>query len=115
MVGIHGNAFLTIAAASARSVHEGIFHDRKIQGEQVVIKFSAENNGSLDNAVYIQHNPVFCDYIDEPLYHRGWTLQERMLSPRVVVFTRLELPNPEYDRERNRNECTGPTETPNLG
>lgn len=91
MADIYGSAFLTIAAASARSVHEGIFHDRKLQVEQVVMKFSAENNGSLDNPVYIQHNPAFRDCIDEPLYHRGWTLQERMLSPRVVVFTRDQL------------------------
>jgi hypothetical protein len=91
MADIYGSAFLTIAAASARSVHEGIFHDRKLPEEQVAMKFSAENNASLDNPVYIQHNPVFRDCVDEPLYLRGWTLQERMLSPRVVVFTRDQL------------------------
>ncbi|KAH7083079.1 heterokaryon incompatibility protein-domain-containing protein, partial [Paraphoma chrysanthemicola] len=91
MADICGSAVLTIAAASARSVHEGIFQNRKPPEEQVVIKFSEENNGSLDSPVYIQHNPVFRDCIDEPLYHRGWTLQERMLSPRVVVFTRDQL------------------------
>lgn len=91
MADIYGSAFLTIAAASARSVHEGIFHDRKPQGKQVVMRFSAENNDSLDNPVYIQHKPVFRDCIDEPLYHRAWTMQERMLSPRVVVFTRDQL------------------------
>ncbi|KAH6865560.1 heterokaryon incompatibility protein-domain-containing protein [Alternaria rosae] len=91
MADVYGGAFLTIAAASARSVHEGIFHDRKPQGKQVVMQFSAGNNGSLEGPIYIQHNPVFRDCIDEPLYHRGWTIQERILSPRVVVFTRDQL------------------------
>jgi hypothetical protein len=91
MADIYGSAFLTIAAASARSVHEGIFHDRKPKGKRVVMRFSAENNGSLDNPVYIQSDPAFRDCIDEPLYHRGWTMQERILSPRVLVFTRDQL------------------------
>ncbi|KAH7339186.1 hypothetical protein BKA66DRAFT_479674 [Pyrenochaeta sp. MPI-SDFR-AT-0127] len=91
MADIYGNAFLTIAAASARSVHEGIFFDRKHTAQQVAIKFSSEHGDAQDNQVYIQYKPKFRDCVDEPLYHRGWTLQERMLSPRVVAFTRDQL------------------------
>lgn len=91
MADVYGDAFLTIAAASARSVHEGIFQDRKPQEGQVVMTFSAEKHNSSDGSVYVQHDAMFCDCIDEPLYHRGWTLQERILSPRVIIFTRDQL------------------------
>jgi hypothetical protein len=33
----------------------------------------------------IQRPKLFLDLRDESLYHRGWTLQERILSPRVLI------------------------------
>ena len=87
MATTYGNAFLTVAAASARSVHEGIFSDRKCLKKQIALKVSSANYESVDNHVYVQHSTTLRDCLDEPLYHRGWTLQERMLSPRVLIFT----------------------------
>jgi hypothetical protein len=86
----YGNAYLTIAAAAAHSVHQGIFFLRKYPDRQVAILFSSGNRNSLTEQVHI-HNQRYHDCLDEPLYHRGWTLQERILSLRLVIFNRDQL------------------------
>ena len=31
------------------------------------------------------------DCLDESLYHRAWTLQERVLSPRLLIYTQDQV------------------------
>lgn len=59
MADVYGNSYLTIAAAYSRDVQGGMFHDVK-----------ASRLGSNPRTVPLQN---------EPLYARGWALQERML------------------------------------
>jgi hypothetical protein len=60
---IYGNAVLTIAAASAKPCTEGVLKPRLFQYWNVPSKFSLDH---------------------EPINHRAWTLQERLLAHRYL-------------------------------
>lgn len=92
---IYGFAFLTIMAASALSVNGGLPGLRPgtrscVQEELVVIP--AANNGDADPGLSLM--PVLQPFASPrehylertPWNGRGWTMQERVLSRRVLVF-----------------------------
>jgi hypothetical protein len=92
MSAVYGNAALTIAAAGASNVHEGIF--RKINTEpdraaQIPYDLPDGNTG----IAFVTFEPVDQggSRINEPLNTRGWTFQERILSHRVVLFYKDQL------------------------
>ena len=66
MADVYGGAFVTIAASLAPDVHHGISRDRAWQLARVYDK---------DWELY-----------DAPLYARGWTFQEHILSGRYLAF-----------------------------
>ncbi len=71
MADVYGGAFLTISAAASPSVHHGLHQ-------------SCESHFS-DSEYRILRQ------IDNPLYHSGWALQERILSRRVLIFGNIGL------------------------
>jgi len=92
MSAVYGNAALTIAAAGASNVNEGIF--RKINTEpdraaQIPYDLPDGNTG----IAFVTFEPVDQgdSRINEPLNTRGWTFQERILSRRVVLFYKDQL------------------------
>lgn len=62
MAEVYGGAFLTIAAALGASSHHGL---------------SIRSSFALTPPYPLQ---------EDPLYSRAWALQERMLSPRILIF-----------------------------
>jgi len=66
MADVYGGAFLTISAAVSPSVHHG-FHQRP-------------------ESPFSTTEPRLLTEWGNPLYHRGWALQERILSRRVLIF-----------------------------
>ena len=85
MTSIYGNATVTIAAARSSSATEGFLGERfpgPREGANVSYRCIDGELGSitlvkLDDDVY---EPV------EPIDERGWTLQERLLSSRIIEF-----------------------------
>jgi hypothetical protein len=86
---------LTIAAVSAKDGADGCFVDKTLVRKTVSIE-------TLDNAgeaikVFVRseaegiHNEIKRLFPSEPLTSRGWTFQERLLSPRVLYFSSYEL------------------------
>ncbi|KAF1835041.1 HET-domain-containing protein, partial [Decorospora gaudefroyi] len=73
MAHVYRNASVTIAASRAASVQDG---------------FLGERSATLSiNEVYeIAYRPKKSLILGSPLDTRGWTLQERLLSPRNLVF-----------------------------
>lgn len=69
MGSVYGGAFLTIAAAQGRDVSHGLCR---------------RSNNHQFNSVYNLHRRQ-TPLGEEPLYSRAWALQERMLSPRVLI------------------------------
>jgi hypothetical protein len=83
---IYGNAFLTIAAARATHVHEGIFHERTLPFRAAIFYGPSS---TLPELILSSRSPSNLDrgsIFDEPLYKRAWALQERILSRRVVMY-----------------------------
>lgn len=83
---VFSDAYVTIGASSARSSLDGFLHPR-VQRESVVL--STQDGGQI----YI------CPFIDDfhkdvelgPLNQRGWVLQERALSRRMIHYTSSQM------------------------
>jgi hypothetical protein len=92
MADIYGRAFLTIAAASSRCVYDGILHARESKEENLTELFLGLQYAPYTRGrVYLGSTQSFTNSLDEPLYHHGWTLQERVLSPRVLIYKKDQL------------------------
>ncbi|KAL5313504.1 hypothetical protein ACEPPN_017924 [Leptodophora sp. 'Broadleaf-Isolate-01'] len=87
MAEIYGNAFLTIAAAAASDVHQGIFNERYIP------KLFRMPYGPNDTYEYMTSGQNVKDdkLLAEPLARRSWAFQERLLSRRLVAYGTSQL------------------------
>ncbi|KAI0751629.1 HET-domain-containing protein [Daedaleopsis nitida] len=81
---IYRNAYFTIVAASSHNVNEGFLHDRQASPLDVVLPFRCPD-GQVGT---MSLSPVWRQYdgSTEPINQRGWCLQERLLSPRALVY-----------------------------
>lgn len=77
---IYENAFITIAATASSSCEEGI-------------RFSRQPAECMDETqpFYVRRRADPESLLEEPLYQRGWTLQETVLSRRLVHFAKDQL------------------------
>ncbi|KAI5856157.1 HET-domain-containing protein [Durotheca rogersii] len=100
MKDVYGNAYVTIAAAASASSHGGLLyrHDKhdigctvERQGEDGR-KISIHVRLALEHSAYFNALPCTSEAREAaPLLERCWCLQEYLLSPRVLMFTRWEL------------------------
>ncbi|KAF8849933.1 HET-domain-containing protein [Acephala macrosclerotiorum] len=100
---IYGFSFITLVAASAASVHGGIPGLRKgsrsaEQKEVVVVPATNVDDNckalvGLSLMTTLQPVSSITDhYLDQTVWNsRGWTMQERALSRRVLVFTHEQM------------------------
>ena len=96
MGSIYRNSTVTISAACASSCHESFLHKRSdinLGPEPPVSTFSLpfhspdeSGTGSITLQPYAGRPTIF-----EPLHHRAWTLQETLLSPRVLLYSAFGL------------------------
>lgn len=99
---IYKNATLTIAAASAMTASDGflqprpkipsceipIYHNYHKEYEKEYIKklpFEAWTKTRPPRKIWLAATVKSSDAV-EPLYSRGWALQERLLSPRMLLY-----------------------------
>jgi len=90
MLSIYSNAYLTIAASRAKESSEG-FLGKRPDRTYVRLEYS---RGDVQGTAWVFNLPlreelVKEDYINmpnEPLSDRGWGLQERVLSHRVLIY-----------------------------
>lgn len=92
MADIFSGAYVTISAASATSCHQGFLQDRKPSAlRQHVIGVPYLCPDGQEGRVYFyrreHHNP----HAEEPINTRAWTLQEYLLSPRLLVYGSWQL------------------------
>ncbi|KAI0897230.1 HET-domain-containing protein [Annulohypoxylon nitens] len=85
---VYGNAFLTIAALGAQHSDDGLFFSRDPTKLNPAILYLGIDNA--ENIQPFEFRDEFFEWRDsfnkEPLLKRGWVVQERVLSKRVLYF-----------------------------
>lgn len=86
MAQYYNRALLTLAVADAMTCHVGFLYDRK--------HHTSPGIGGEDQHYYCFRDVLqdeFALNLKAAINQRAWTLQERLVSPRVVSFTREQL------------------------
>ncbi|KAF2141989.1 uncharacterized protein K452DRAFT_249737, partial [Aplosporella prunicola CBS 121167] len=96
---IFRSAYVTIAATAARSCTDGfLIHERRLQSsiDWNLCQVTAHCKNGTVGAVVVGENEASKDgsepqHFSEPLSQRGWTLQETMLSSRILSYSSTQL------------------------
>lgn len=87
MMSIYQEAQFTISASSASDVTKGFLrhpHELGIRLYYHPLRISEYQTGSAIITPATRDGP-------EPINNRGWTLQESLLAPRLLIFTGLMM------------------------
>lgn len=88
---VYENSFCNIAATGASSDGEGCFKDRDVSLLQRCI-IQSEWDNQVNGTWEIVDSDYWYTRIDKaPLNERGWAMQERWLSPRVLYYGRDQI------------------------
>ena len=85
MTSIYGNATVTIAAARSSSATEGFLGERFPGPREGAIVSYRCIDGELGSIALVKLDDDVFESV-EPIDERGWTLQERLLSSRIIEF-----------------------------
>lgn len=92
MADVYSNSYLTIAATAAKNCTSGLFPDpENIQTRSLQCTTASGTTYYIRTRTQPPHSEGIHDYYQFPLLHRGWVLQERLLSPRMLHFGVAEL------------------------
>lgn len=95
MANIYGNAALTIAASAATSTSDSILSTAIPPTDLTCALPYKIPNGEMGAVYVIPYNInrsfLLSNDAKEPLELRGWTLQEKLLSPRVLKFESKQM------------------------
>lgn len=84
---IYQNAVVTICASSANTCYDGFLGKRSVAPgtscEDLVLRYQCIN-GMVGNLILSEYAPY--SSVEDPINSRAWTLQERLLSPRLLDY-----------------------------
>ncbi|KAJ4291028.1 hypothetical protein N0V90_010225 [Kalmusia sp. IMI 367209] len=83
MHNIYGGAFVTLSAAHAAHANEGLFHRRNVEPRSFC---ALKSTSKYPGTVFLGPEPPPLLSYMEALNTRAWTLQERILSNRVLTY-----------------------------
>lgn len=83
---VYKYSYLTIAARSAKNANDGCFFARNQNIVTCQLEYRSPGLSAVGK-IYIRHPEFENERLDEtPLDTRGWVLQEKLLSPRVLYY-----------------------------
>ncbi|KAK4035442.1 hypothetical protein C8A01DRAFT_17868 [Parachaetomium inaequale] len=96
MATVYGNAYITISATKSKNCQDGIFSRRSRSARHILVwplepgQSPREVDVLREGEIYARESwdPILLGY---RLHRRGWTLQEHILSRRVVQYVEHEL------------------------
>jgi hypothetical protein len=88
---IYQNSYCTISAGATDDSSRGLFHLADVNNDSVEFQCTSDDGGSrLVRATKVQ--PDWQNlYESGPLHTRGWIMQERELSPRIIHYTKSQV------------------------
>jgi hypothetical protein len=90
--GYYRNAVLTISAMRAPDYNGGLFHPRKSVAAELC---AGTSSSASSKSLFVRESyfpfPSATARITGPVSERAWVLQERLLSPAVLHFTKREI------------------------
>lgn len=101
MAQVYGNSHICISALLAPNSHHGIFHTRDL-APSVAISFPSPTSSTNESFTLNLRSPLFkVDFptytnikdtnFSGPLDERAWALQERIMSPRVLRYSSIQM------------------------
>ncbi|KAF2707176.1 HET-domain-containing protein [Pleomassaria siparia CBS 279.74] len=91
---VYANSYCTVAASWAADPTWGLFHERKVEDYRPTIvktKWTSEVHADLETLSLFEDDAWNKQVTRSPLHKRGWALQERFLSPRILYFTMVQM------------------------
>jgi hypothetical protein len=90
---IFKHSLLTISAANARSVHQGFLSPRPQPIPSIRVPLRCPDGSSGIMLLYSDGEEPHLRYneSDHPIESRAWTLEEKILSPRVLIYSSTHL------------------------
>ncbi|KAI0543461.1 heterokaryon incompatibility protein-domain-containing protein [Xylaria curta] len=83
MADVYNLSYVTISASTALTCRDGFLQTRKL--EKTPIRLRAEFSRNKKGSVVL----MTASRRDNPIYRRGWTMQEHLLTPRLLTFGSL--------------------------
>ncbi|KAK3403414.1 heterokaryon incompatibility protein-domain-containing protein [Sordaria brevicollis] len=86
---VYGRSYLTIAARAARNARDGCFIARAVSGTSICqLEYSSKSEPTIPRGkIYIIDPSFLIEQANHsPLDTRGWVLQEKVLSPRIIHY-----------------------------
>jgi hypothetical protein len=94
---VYAKSYLNISATASRNSSEGLFRSRSpefLWGDEILLKWESRDDSCRNLLTRCSINDVsfWEDLVDQaPVNQRGWVLQERYLSPRVLHFCKDQI------------------------
>lgn len=90
MQDVYGSSYLSLAAVSADNSAQGLYRKRSAEAVRPSVVRVKLSHQTLDCYV-VREDFWKGEILSQPLYKRGWVLQERMLAPRILHFNRRQV------------------------
>ena len=87
---VYNLALVTIQAAVAGDCREGCLN-KYTASDLPPAQLRYVSNAGEVGKVYVRQSPLVTSLSTEPLHDRGWTLQEALLSPRILSFGSTQM------------------------
>jgi hypothetical protein len=94
---VYAKSYLNISATASRNSNEGLFRSRApeyLWNDEILLKWRSQSGSSLDllTRCTIVDVSFWEDLVEQaPVNQRGWVLQERIMSPRVLHFCKDQI------------------------